>query len=113
MPEERRKAELISHELMSYFIVHEAHKISLTSNFLADGFLIEIQGEMKQQPDNLEHLTMLLNVERDRDIEDYYDGLLGIHHEEDDYALLGIMTDQAEVAYDHPDLSIKLFRGNT
>ncbi|OJG55740.1 hypothetical protein RV06_GL001322 [Enterococcus haemoperoxidus] len=37
--------------------------------------------------------------------------MLGItHHEEEDYHLLGLMIDEAEISFDAPIFEIKVFR---
>lgn len=70
-----------------------------------------MQGQTKDEPEGVLNLLELLNTPRDLSIESYYDELLGItHHEEEDYHLLGLMIDEAEINFDSPIFDIKVFR---
>lgn len=109
--QERDKAKRIIDELLTYFFSNAIEEIQIKMDFTADGFTIDMQGNTDQEPENLLHLLELLNTPRDLSIEGYYDELLGItHHEEEDYHLLGLMIDEAEISFDAPHFEIKVFR---
>lgn len=110
MLEERRKAEIITYEMLEYFFDQQAQHIQSSVDFISDGTTIKIEGTFEHTPDNLEDLVTFLNVERNYDLEDYYDGLFGSHHELEDYMLVGMLTDHVVVNYDAPILQIELFR---
>lgn len=110
MLEERRKAEVISQELLRYFFNHQMAKIGLNIDFEEDKMSITAYGEIAEPPSDLAEFTSILNLDRDVDLEDYLQGLVGTHHEAEDFSLLGIMTDDAEVVFLDGILTIKLYR---
>lgn len=110
MLEERRKAEIITYEMLEYFFDQQAQHIQSSVDFVPDGTSIQIEGTFEQPPEHLEDLVTFLNMERNYDLEDYYDGLVGSHHELEDYALIGMLTDKVSVNYEAPTLQIHLFR---
>lgn len=110
MLEERRKAEIITYEMLEYFFDQQAQHITSSVEFDTDGTSIKIEGTFENVPENLEELVTFLNIERNYDLEDYYDGLFGSHHELEDYTLVGMLTDEVIVNYDEPVLQIELFR---
>lgn len=109
--QERDKAKRIIDELLTYFFSNEVEDIRIGLDFTTEGFYIEIQGKTEVEPADILDLLDLLNTPRDSSLESYYDELLGAtHHEEEDYHLLGLMIDEAEIIYDAPLLDIKVFR---
>lgn len=109
--QERDKAKRIVDELLTYFFSNDIEEIQIGLDFTSEGFSIKIQGKTEDEPKNVLHLLELLNTPRDLSIESYYDELLGItHHEEEDYHLLGLMIDEAEISFDAPIFEIKVFR---
>ncbi|EOL44291.1 hypothetical protein [Enterococcus caccae] len=109
--QERDKAKRIVDELLTYFFSNDIEEIHIDMNFTPEGFSIKIQGKTEEEPNNVLHLLELLNTPRDLSIECYYDELLGItHHEEEDYHLLGLMIDEAEISFDAPIFEINVFR---
>lgn len=109
--QERDKAKRIVDELLTYFFSNDINEIRIGVDFTSEGFTIDMQGKTEEEPENVLHLLELLNTPRDLSIESYYDELLGItHHEEEDYHLLGLMIDEAEISFDAPIFEIKVFR---
>ncbi|MBO0469298.1 hypothetical protein JZO66_01980 [Enterococcus sp. DIV0242_7C1] len=109
--QEREKAKRIIDELLTYFFSNDIEDIRIGLDFTSEGFYIEMQGQTKDEPEGVLNLLELLNTPRDLSIESYYDELLGItHHEEEDYHLLGLMIDEAEINFDSPIFDIKVFR---
>ncbi|MGX7148891.1 hypothetical protein [Enterococcus ureasiticus] len=109
--QERDKSKRIIDELLTYFFSNDIEEIRIGVDFTPEGFSIEIKGKTEEEPKNVLHLLELLNTPRDLSIESYYDELLGItHHEEEDYHLLGLMIDEAEITFDAPVFEIKVFR---
>lgn len=109
MNNERKKAEHLSQELLSYFFEQEAEQISAKVHFEHEGTHVFVSGKLQKEPKNLEIFMEKIQVERDPNLEDYYEGLSCLHHEED-YSLLGLMSDWAKVDYVYPNLTIQLFR---
>ncbi|MCB5955918.1 hypothetical protein [Enterococcus sp. CWB-B31] len=109
--QEREKAKRIIDELLTYFFSNNIDDIRIGLDFTEEGFYIEMQGKIDEEPDGVMDLLELLNTPRDTSIESYYDELLGIsHHEEKDYRLLGLMIDEAEITFDSSIFDIKVFR---
>ncbi|MBP1045618.1 hypothetical protein I6N96_04960 [Enterococcus sp. BWM-S5] len=109
--QEREKAKRIIDELLTYFFSNDIEDIRIGLDFTDEGFYIEMQGKIDEEPTDVLHLLELLNTPRDPSIESYYDELLGItHHEEEDYHLLGLMIDEAEITFDSSIFDIKVFR---
>lgn len=113
MLEERRKAEMISHELLRYFFIQRTKGIQMSIVFEESQFVVAVHGEMPEPPQDLDEFTWLLGVERDPDLDEYVEGLVGTHHEAEDFSLLGIMTDEAEVVFAEGKLTVKLYRAFT
>lgn len=111
MNNERKKAEHLSQELLSYFFEQEADQLSANIRFERDGTLVSVSGELQKEPENLATFMEKIQVERDPNLEEYYEGLSCLHHQED-YSLLGLMSDWAKVDYVYPKLTIQLFRKN-
>lgn len=113
MKEESRKAEIITYEILSYFFEKFAQNIRMSIDFVPTGISIEIKGSLSEKPTDLEDLATLLNVERNYDMDVYYEGLMGLNHELEDYALVGMLTDEVQVRFYNSLLHIQLFRKNT
>lgn len=110
---ETEKAKRIIDELLTYLLSNEITEIQVGLEFTDEGFYVEVHGNIEVQPADLGYFSSMLSIPRDPNIEDSYDELLGDHHhEEDNYQLVGMMIDQAEIAYDAPILNIKVFRRN-
>ena len=110
---EREKARRIIDELLTYFFSHEINQSHVDITFASDGFHTTIQGTCEQLPSDIYDFLEMLNTPRDRDLESYYDELLGGHHslhEEKDYNLLGMMIDEADILYENQQLRIEVFR---
>ncbi|MFG5428344.1 hypothetical protein ACFJYZ_08305 [Enterococcus faecalis] len=97
---------------MTYFFSNDIEKIKISIDFSSEGCSINIKGETKEEPRNILYLLQLLNTPRNPSIESYYDELLGFTHHEEDYQLLGLMIDDAEIIFDNPVFEIKVFRKN-
>lgn len=112
MPE-KKKALKILNELLNYFFSQQANDIRMGIDFVPKGFFIEIQGNVSKKPEDLENFSTLLTVERDPDVDEYFDSVIDDnHHEENDYLFLGQLIDDVEVAYEAPLLVVKVFREN-
>ncbi|MFS7119858.1 hypothetical protein AB6818_01560 [Carnobacterium maltaromaticum] len=50
-----------------------------------------------RKPGNLENLKTLLEVKRQPEMDDYYEHLMGMHREQEDFSLVGMLVDSAEI----------------
>ena len=70
---EREKAKRIIDELLTYFFSNDIEDIRIGLDFTDEGFYIEMQGKIDQEPVGVLDLLELLNTPRDTSIESYYD----------------------------------------
>lgn len=112
MNHEHSTAKRILQELIGYFLEHSMEDLKMKLTVNDKGTWMEIEGRAAERPADLESLTALLQVERQHEIDDYQECLMGMHREEEDYQLVGMSVDSAEVTYQDETLKIKVYRKN-
>ncbi len=100
MISEKDKVNRIIKEFLTYFMGHQLTDISLhlkvDDNEMALAFTVPCEAE----PADFKMLLKELNVPREYELEEYYNGLLGAHHgSQHNYTLLGKALDEAKGTY--------------
>lgn len=111
MKYEIQKISKIVEELIDFFYSHSTKKVNISLDDTGDVFIIEVQSDKVICSDNkIKKLRELLNVQRQREIEEYYWQLAGSDLEGDEYNLVGMMVDEAEIDFNDSFLKIRLVR---
>lgn len=112
MKHEHHTVMKILHELVGYFVEHNIEDLKIDLVVNEDGAKIELEGKANEKPTDLEILATSLQTERQPEIDDYHDHLLGMHRENEDYNLVGMSIDSAEVSYEDGIIKILVYRKN-
>lgn len=98
-------------ELLTYYYMHDIQEIKIGISFLSEGLYIELQGETPAPPEDMAEFSANLQVPREAYLEEYYLEMLGdIHHERENYHVLGSLIDDVELFFDEPIFAVKVFR---
>lgn len=110
MISEKNKATRITKELIGYFLEHKYCQFDLSFDLNDDRFELTIAAPSQDVPTHFDHLLDDLNTEREVEIDEYYNALLGGHDTDHDYTLLGKSVDTASIAYENGRLILKVCR---
>lgn len=98
-------------ELTNHYLDREASKVEVTVENLEEQFVITFQVyDVSYTDDEIEEMSMLLNIPRDESVEAYYWTLMGESSDESKLNLLGIMIDNVEINYTNGYLSLNAYR---
>lgn len=108
--ENRMRSVKILEELLGYFLHHGIEKLDIS--FFSDEKTLEItvQGTTTTPPEDLPHLTKLLNEPRKPEYEEYYWSLLGATGKRQEFQLLGALVDEGDATFRENLLSIHVKR---
>lgn len=111
---ERDKAQKIMQELVSYFLEQKVEDLQMNLTVNREGIWLEIEGQISQCPSDLTSLRGMLEVKRQPEMDDYYEHLMGIPREQEDYSLVGMLVDSAEISYQEENrlLNVRIYREN-
>lgn len=105
------KISKIVEEIMDFFFSHLTKKVNISIEETEDVFIIEIQSDNIVCNENkIAKFNELLNVQRQREMEEYYWQLAGNDLEGEEYNLVGMMVDEAYVEFNKPALKVRLVR---
>ncbi len=110
---EKEKARRIVDELLVYFLAHDIVDFQVNVRFHNNGFTAEIHGLCSKAPADMDEFAKMLRIPRNPNMEDYYDELLGTrksHADAREYHLLGMMIDDAQIAYEDSEFKVKVSR---
>lgn len=110
MISERSKATRIMKELTGYFLEHKYYKFDVNFDLTTERFELTIKAPASEIPKHFDSLLEDLNIEREVEIDEYYNALLGGHGTDHDYTLLGKAVDSATVELIDGLLSLKVRR---
>nr|WP_312576761.1 hypothetical protein [Sedimentibacter sp.] len=111
MKYEIQKISKIVEEIIDFFYSHSTKKVNISIEETKDSFIIEVQSDhIICSNDNANQLKDLLNVQRQREMEEYYWQLAGNDLDGDEYNLVGMMVDESYVDFKNPSLKVKLVR---
>lgn len=110
MINEKSKASRIMKELTGYFLEHGYYKFDVSFQLDKEAFVLEIKVPSKDVPNHFDHLLSDLNTDREMEIDEYYNALLGGHGTDHDYTLLGKAVDLAQIHHEEEVLTLKVVR---
>lgn len=97
--------------ILNYYLSNSAKNINFTVREELDKYIIDVRGDIKDcDKEQLYDLKRLLNVQRQREMEEYYWQLSPNSKELGQINLVGMMTDEAIIEYNFSILKIKLVR---
>lgn len=109
MIKDEHKAELLAYKLIHYFIQQQSSNLTVSIQEKANELHVLAKARLAEEPADLAQFRRSVSVERDPFLEDYYENLLGVHHDIE-YDLIGLLTDRAEVCYQNQELTVELIR---
>lgn len=106
-----QKISKITEEIMDFFFTNSAQKINISVENTDHAYIIEVWScNVKCTEEKIMIFNELLNVQRQREMEEYYWQLAGSDLDGEEYNLVGMMIDEAEVDFKNPELRVKLTR---
>ncbi|MGT2946928.1 hypothetical protein [Streptococcus chenjunshii] len=110
MISEKNKATRIMKELIGYFLEHQYYQFDVSFQLDREKFELTITTPSPDIPEHFNRLLSDLNTEREVEIDEYYNALLGGHGTDHDYSLLGKAIDYATLEHKEGLLTLKICR---
>ncbi len=107
---EKSKATRIMKELIGYFLEHCYFQFDVTFHLDEEKFDLSISTPSDSIPSHFDHLMADLSLEREVEIDEYYNALLGGHGTDHDYTLLGKAVDESSIDLKDGVLTLKVRR---
>lgn len=109
---EKNKATRIMKEIVSYFLDNDLNDFHIDFTISDGVFRFYIEAVTDQEPASFQKLVADLNTERQLEVDEYYNALLGshCHAHEHDYTFLGKAIDKAEGQFEGGKLSLLIWR---
>lgn len=109
---EKNKCTRIMKEIVSYFLDNELNDFKMEFSFKDGVFRLYLEAETTVEPISFKKLVSDLNMERQLEVDEYYNALLGsnCHNHEHDYTFLGKAIDRAEGQFENGRLSLLIWR---
>lgn len=108
---EVKKLSKIVDELITFFFLKKTNKMNIEIEDLKDHYEITMVNDCCElTSEKLEILKSLFNVQRQREVEEYYWRLAGETDDESELSLVGTMIDDATVEYKDNKIIVKLIR---
>lgn len=109
---EKNKATRITKELISYFLDNDLNKFNLDFSIDNDLFYLKVTAPVTQKPESFDALIADLKTERQIEVDEYFNALLGSHSHDHDYSFLGKAIDRAKGGFDDGLLWLEIKRFN-
>jgi hypothetical protein len=111
MKHEIKKLSKIVDELITFCFQRKSHDMTISIKDRPDYFKVKVVVDnIDFTEERVVHLEELLNSGRQLEMEEYYWELAGECDCDSELCLIGMMVDKAEVEYNEPSLTIKLYR---
>lgn len=107
---EKNKATRIMKEIVSYFLDNDLNDFNMEFSINDGVFRLFLEAPADQEPSSFQKLVEDLNTERQIEVDEYYNALLGSHCQEHDYTFLGKAIDRAEGKFEDGRLSLLIWR---
>lgn len=108
---EVKKISKIIDELITFFFLKKTNKMNIEIEDLKDHYEITIVNDCCDfTPEKIEIMKSLFNVQRQREVEEYYWRLAGETDYESELSLVGIMIDDAKIEFNGDKMIVKLIR---
>lgn len=96
-------------EIISYFLENDLTDFQLNFHMKEGVFHLSIQAPTTAMPANFPQLLEDLQTERQIEVDEYFNALLGSHSQHD-YSFLGKAIDRAEGGFSDGILSLQIWR---
>ncbi|WP_326911388.1 hypothetical protein [Sedimentibacter sp. MB31-C6] len=111
MKYEIQKISRIVDVMIDFYLSRSAKKTNFSIEEKKGKFIINVYAEQIDcNYEKIEEMKELLNVQRQREMEEYYWQLAGNDIDGEEINLIGMMVDEATVEYNCPSLEITLIR---
>ncbi|MFA9422043.1 MAG: hypothetical protein ACERLG_00580 [Sedimentibacter sp.] len=111
MKYEMQKISRIVDVMMNFYLHHSAKKMNMSIEDDNDKYILIFDANEISCSDALANqLTKLLNIERQREVEEIYWQLGGNDNDGEEINLVGMMVDEVKIDFKCPSLKIKLIR---
>lgn len=111
MRHEVKKISKMVDELTTFFLEHEAKRLNIKIDNLEDKEVITVEAVALDNLDLcVENLQCFLSYPRECEMEEYYWGLAGETETSEELALVGTMTDEANIGYEDDKILLELIR---
>lgn len=109
---EKNKCTRIMKEIVSYFLDNDLNDFKMEFAIEQGVFRLFITAPAPGEPVSFKKLVTDLNTERQLEVDEYYNALLGsnCHNHEHDYTFLGKAIDKAEGSFEDGQLSLLIWR---
>ena len=110
---EKERTRRIVDDLLLYCFSNDIQKLQLDIQQDKTKVSIHLTGYCESKPSDMEKFFDALNAPRNPNLEGYYDELLGGHQEfrkTQEYRLLGMMIDEAQLRFEFPEIQLELTR---
>lgn len=107
---ESNKSTRILKEVVSYFLDNQLTDLDIHFNIENHTFTLEINAPCNAEPATFKKLLNDLQTERQYEVDEYFNALLGGHAQKHDYTFLGKAIDHAEGKFENHKLYLKLIR---
>lgn len=112
---EKKRCARIMKEIVGYFLDNDLPDFKMEFKMQDGTFRLYVEAESTQEPANFQQLLQQLNTDRQIELDEYYNALLGgnSHGHEPDYSFLGKAIDLAEGRFENGRLSLLIVRYET
>lgn len=109
---EKNKCTRIMKEIVSYFLDNDLNDFKMEFAIDNGVFRLFVTAPAPGEPTSFRKLLADLNTERQLEVDEYYNALLGsnCHNHEHDYTFLGKAIDKAEGGFEDGRLSLLIWR---
>lgn len=109
---EKNKARRITKEIISYFLDNHLNQFNLSFQIDKDLFFLKISAATEGKPASFDKLLADLQTEREIEVDEYFNALLGANSHDHDYSFLGKTIDRAKGGFDDGKLWLEIKRFN-
>lgn len=110
MLSEKNKATRIMKEVISYFLENNLTNLDIQFSIENKIFILNIIADTNTEPDTFQKFLKDLQTQRQLEVDEYYNALLGSHSQKHDYTFLGKSIDTADGYFEDGKLHLRLTR---
>ncbi|HKL76356.1 MAG TPA: hypothetical protein VJ881_09850 [Halanaerobiales bacterium] len=112
MKHEKMKLVKLLDEILCFSFIHDATEMNINIKMDDEKYIIQFKDNSKGvSKERIENIKEMINVEKQPEMEEYYWELVGQQDYNDEFTLVGLMSDKASIHYDpEKGLSLTLYR---